>query len=65
MQKASITGLDRLLKVDEVCKVLGLSRTSIYGLIANGRLPGVKVQGARRFPESHVSRFIASLTPDP
>lgn len=43
MRNASNTSLDPLLKIDQVIQALGVSRTTVHGLIDSGRLPGVKM----------------------
>ena len=55
--------MDRLLKADELVRVSGLARTTIYKLAADGMIPCVKL-GARivRFPEAAVQRWIESRT---
>ena len=37
-------------RVNEFCRVVGLGRTTVYGLIADGTLPSVKIRGRRLIP---------------
>ena len=37
-------------RVNEFCRLIGLGRTSVYGLIADGTLPTVKIRGRRLIP---------------
>ena len=37
-------------RVNEFCRVVGLGRTTVYGLIADGTLPDVKIRGRRLIP---------------
>ena len=37
-------------RVNEFCRVVGLGRTTVYGLIADGTLPTVKIRGRRLIP---------------
>ena len=37
-------------RVNEFCRVVGLGRTSVYGLIGDGTLPSVKIRGRRLIP---------------
>ena len=37
-----------LLRVEEAAQLLGISRASLYGLIAKGDLPSVRIAGCRR-----------------
>lgn len=53
--------LERLLRVGEVCSRIGVSRATIYKLVAAGRIKrpvkiGVRASG---FPESEINEFIA------
>lgn len=40
---------DDLLTVAEVCDILKISKTSVYDMVNDGRLPSVKLPGVRRF----------------
>ena len=37
-------------RVNEFCRVVGLGRTTVYSLIADGTLPTVKIRGRRLIP---------------
>ena len=51
----------RLLSIKYACHILGLSRTTLYALMASGQLRSVTV-GRRRFvPRDAIEEFIASL----
>ena len=51
----------RLLSVKMACQILGLSRTSLYALMASGQIRSVTV-GRRRFiPREAIEEFIAAL----
>ena len=54
---ATATQLQKLLKVEEVADILGVSRVKIYLLLRNG-LPSVKIDGARRFQPEKVQAWI-------
>ena len=50
-----------LLSIKDACLLLGLSRTTLYGEMAAGRLRSVTV-GRRRFiPRDAIEAFIAGL----
>ena len=51
----------RLMKVNEVAEVLGLSRSTVYKLLAERRLPSVRIDGSRRVRDSDLDRFVESL----
>ena len=52
---------ERLLKLPEVSARLGLSRTAIYRLMAQGVIEPVKIGGALRFPVSAIDNLIEKL----
>lgn len=50
----------RLLSIDDACRVMSLSRWSVYRLIREGRLDTTKI-GARRFvPAESIDQFLSS-----
>jgi excisionase family DNA binding protein len=54
---ASVPQVQKLLKVEEVADILGVSRVKVYLLLRNG-LPSVKIDGARRFQPDKVQAWI-------
>ena len=56
-QPASVSQIQKLLKVEEVADILGVSRVKVYLLLRNG-LPSVKIDGARRFQPAKVQAWI-------
>lgn len=53
--------MPRLLSIKQACSILGLSRTSLYALMACGQLRSVTV-GRRRFVSREaIEEFIAGL----
>jgi len=48
-----------LLRIPEVCEVLGLSRAAVYTLLQRGELRAVKIGTARRIPTSAIDEFVA------
>lgn len=50
-----------LLSVAEAGRLLGQCRSSIYELLAQGRLGSVKVGRSRRIPRSAVEGFVTEL----
>lgn len=58
------TGLPKLLvDVDDAAEVLSLSRSTVYDLMAAGRLPSVYVGRSRRIPWAALEAFVAALPP--
>jgi len=53
---------DKLLyRVPEVAEYLSLSRAKVYQLIRAGRLPSVRIDGARRIRGEDLRRYVAAL----
>ena len=50
----------RNLRIFEAGEYLGLGRSKIYELIAQGRLRSQKIDGARRIPVSAIEEFLAA-----
>jgi excisionase family DNA binding protein len=48
-----------LLTPEEAAATLRLSRTKIYALIKDGRLPSIKIDGSRRIPAAALPQWIA------
>jgi excisionase family DNA binding protein len=53
----SVSQIQKLLKVEEVADILGVSRVKVYLLLRSG-LPSVKIDGARRFQPEKVQAWI-------
>jgi excisionase family DNA binding protein len=51
-----------LLRPEEVREALGLSRTVVYGMIASGELPVVRVGRAVRVPREGLERWVRERT---
>jgi excisionase family DNA binding protein len=51
-----------LLKANEVCGVLGLSRAKVYDLMARGTLPVVRIGRAVRVPRAALEKWILDHT---
>lgn len=50
-----------LLTVDETCKALGLGRSNVYGLIAKGVIPSVRIGSSVRVPVDRLMQWIRSM----
>lgn len=62
MSAQQSTGLARY-SIREVCAITGLSRSAVYGRIAEGRLQPVK-DGRRVFvPHEELARYLAACRP--
>ncbi len=49
---------DRLIKADEVAKILNVSRAFVYQLMNKGLMPTVKILSARRVRVEDLQSFI-------
>jgi excisionase family DNA binding protein len=58
-QTASASPL--LISIEEAGRLLGQSRSAIYGLIRRGRLPVVKLGASARIPRSAVESLVDEL----
>jgi len=45
-------------RVNDACRAIGLGRTALYGLIAEGKLKPIKVAGRTLIPRSEIERLI-------
>lgn len=54
-------GVDQLLTVDEVAKLLRLGRSTVYLEIQAGRIPARKARGSSRIRSSDLQAYIESL----
>ncbi len=48
-----------LVRVEETARLLGISRSKVYMLIASGELPSVLIGRSRRVPVDALQRWIA------
>ena len=56
----AVHGIEALLSLDEVSKVLRISESGVYRLVRSGELPRVKVGNRTLFDPHDVRTFIAS-----
>jgi len=62
---AKAVTVDRLLYTRvEAAHALGVSRSTIYVLMANGSVPSVRIGASRRVPSEGLRRYIAGLSGD-
>lgn len=52
-----------LLRPEEAAEVLGLSRRTVYMLLAAGSIQSVKIGGCRRIPSDALRAYVESLCP--
>jgi excisionase family DNA binding protein len=57
IESQQLNGIKKLLKVEDVADILGVSRVKVYLLLRND-LPSVKIDGARRFQPDKVQAWI-------
>lgn len=58
---AEATRPGRLNQLDDVMARLGVGRSTVFGLLASGRLRSVKIGRRRLVPEQALIDFIATL----
>jgi excisionase family DNA binding protein len=51
-----------LLRIDDVARLLAISRTAAYRLVGAGELPYVQIDSTRRVPLAALERWIADHT---
>lgn len=51
-----------LLKIDEAAKMLGLSRSLVYALAADGGIPSQRIGRAVRIPLADLQRWVERNT---
>ena len=62
--RAGPVGLPKLLLTpEEAAHVLGIGRTKLYQLLADGQLPSVRIGGSRRVSADALTRFVQGLQP--
>jgi excisionase family DNA binding protein len=52
--------LDRLLTIDELCKLLNLPKSSVYYLTHQKKIPFMKICRKLRFRESVINKWLES-----
>ena len=58
--------IDKLLYTPlEAAHVLGISRSTLYELLARGDIDSVHIGASRRIPADGLRRYVASLTEEP
>lgn len=50
-----------LLRPEEAARMLGISRSAVYGLTANGELVSVKINNSRRIPREALDAYVTKL----
>jgi excisionase family DNA binding protein len=51
-----------LFNVNQVSKIMNVSKSQVYNLINNGKLESVAIGRSRRVTTSQMNRFIENLT---
>jgi len=49
-------------RVEAAARILDLSRSRVFELVATGELPSVKIGGSRRITQTALEDFVARLT---
>jgi excisionase family DNA binding protein len=56
--------LPRLLSIPQTCHLLGVGRSSLYQMMASGRVRSVKIGRRRLIPREAIDEFVANLPTD-
>ncbi len=60
-----VASVDRLLyRPDEAAELLGIGRSSLYELLASGRMASVQIGRSRRVPAESLAAFVSELRSD-
>jgi excisionase family DNA binding protein len=54
----------RLLSIKQTCRILGIGRTRVYALLAEGRLASVTIGRRRLIPLRAIEALLAALERD-
>ena len=54
-----VAALQRAVRINDFCIILGISRTSAYGLINRNEVQTIHIAGRRLIPMSEVDRLMA------
>jgi excisionase family DNA binding protein len=61
MKPIDLEKLPMLLSVKQAIEVSGIGRTTLYGLLASGKLPRRKIGSATRIETAVLLRFVQEL----
>ena len=50
-----------LLKPEDAARLLGISRSTVFDLIAHGKIKSLKIGRSRRILQSEIEKFIGDL----
>jgi excisionase family DNA binding protein len=53
-----MSSLARLLTIDDLCKLLGVMKKTVYGWTSRREIPFVKIGNRLRFEEAAVSKWV-------
>lgn len=59
-QSPKLQGFRLALRVDEACSALGISRSSLYELIASGEVRTSRIAGRRLIPVKELERLLST-----
>lgn len=51
-----------LLRPDQAAQLLGISRSKVYSLVSDGRLPAVRLTGSVRIPRAALLELVEAAT---
>ena len=54
---------EKFYSVNDLCRLLGYERSTIYSRIKAGRIDAVRLDGALRVPASSLEKYVATAQP--
>jgi excisionase family DNA binding protein len=55
--------IEPLYSIAEVCRLLGIQRTTFYSRLKAGRFRAVRIEGSIRVPRGELVKYLAQATP--
>jgi len=55
--------MEQILTVDDVAKMLQMSKSTIYKYAERGIIPSIKIGTSLRFKDEQIKQFVSACTP--
>jgi excisionase family DNA binding protein len=59
------TNIEKLYNIDQISKLLGVSKITIYRLVESRKIPFYKIKGCIRFSETDIKSYLNSIRVEP
>ncbi|MDR1584197.1 MAG: helix-turn-helix domain-containing protein [Prevotellaceae bacterium] len=50
----------KYLKMDDVCKILDIAKSTLYSYVGKGKIPYLKIGGKLKFDENDIANWLDS-----